>query len=207
MSRPEDVPKLTDTREFYGAVAACGGDYWLTYSAAKNALIDWLLRGQRMEIRRHAEQAAKLRDALDVMSEYRAVIEHNLSGRVIHDPETGKNLTLAPWLDPDSPVNAGPVLDAVAAVLAQLAADLETRNPLGMTDRKDRSFYYCLGRAFTAAGLAKPPVAAMRRLGEAVGLIHDKAKNTEDADILHTFDAGYKSAKKIRHQPTKPAVC
>lgn len=196
MSGLEDVPKLTDTREFSGAVAACGGNYWLTHSAATRALINWLLRGQRTEIKRHAEQAAKLRTALDVMSEYRAVIEHNLSGRVIHDPETGKNLTLAPWLDPDSPVNAGPVLDAVAAVLAQLAADLETRNPVGMADRKDRSFYYCLGRAFTADGLAKPSAAAMRRLGEAVGVIHDRAKNAEDADILHTFDAGYKSAQK-----------
>ena len=196
MSGLEDVSRLTNTSEFRDAVAACGSDYWSTYSAAGNALIDWLLRGQRMEIRRHAEQAAKLRTALDVMSEYRAVIEHNLSGRVIHDPETGKNLTLAPWLDPDSPVNAGPVLDAVAAVLAQLAADLETRNPVGMADRKDRSFYYCLGRAFTADGLAKPSAAAMRRLGEAVGVIHDRAKNAEDADILHTFDAGYKSAQK-----------
>lgn len=196
MSGLEDVPKLTDTRAFRDAVAACGSDYCLTYAAAMNALINWLLRGQRTEIKRHAEQAAKLRDALGVMNEYRAVIEHNLSGRVIHDPETGKNLTLAPWLDPDSPVNAGPVLDAVAAVLAQLAADLETRNPVGMADRKDRSFYYCLGRAFTADGLAKPSAAAMRRLGEAVGVIHDRAKNAEDADILHTFDAGYKSAQK-----------
>ena len=198
MSRPEGasrvtldgVSQLTDTREFYGAVAACGGDYWLTYSAAKNALIDWLSRGQRMEIRRHAEQAAKLRDALDVMNEYRAVIEHNLSGCVIHDPKTGKNLTLAPWCVPDSPVNAGPVLNAVASVILQLADDLETRNPVGMRDRKDRSFYYCVGRCFSAAGLAKPSAAALRGIGEAVGLTHDKAKNVEDADIHHSYDDG-----------------
>ena len=58
MSGLEDVPKLTDTREFSGAVAACGGNYWLTHSAATRALINWLLRGQRTEIKRHAEQAA-----------------------------------------------------------------------------------------------------------------------------------------------------
>ena len=200
MSRPEGasrvtldgVSQLTDTREFYGAVAACGGDYWLTYSAAKNALIDWLSRGQRMEIRRHAEQAAKLRDALDVMNEYRAVIEHNLSGRVIHDPETGKYLTFTPWLDLDSPVNAGPVLNAVVSTILRLAADLETRNPIGMTDRKDRSFYYCLGRAFAKASLERPSVPVLRQLGAVI----DPDSNTEDANILHAFDAGCMSAGK-----------
>ena len=190
MSGLEDVPTLTESDEFHGAVAACGGDYWLTYSSAKNAVIDWLLRGQRTEMKRHAEQAAKLRDALDVISEYRDTIEHNLSGRVIHDRETGKSLTLAPWLFSDSPVNAGPVLDAVESVILQLADDLETRNPVGMRDRKDRSFYYCVGRCFSAAGLAKPSAAALRGIGEAVGLTHDKAKNVEDADIHHSYDDG-----------------
>ena len=191
MSGLEDVPKLTDTREFSGAVAACGGNSWLTHSAATRALINWLLRGQRTEIKRHAEQAAKLRTALDVMSEYRAVIEHNLSGRVIHDPETGKNLTLAPSLDPDSPVNAGPVLDAVAAVLAQLAADLETRNPVGMADRKDRNIFYCLGRAFAKRGLVRPAVTALRQLGAVIAPHSD----TDDANIIHAFDSGCMSAQ------------
>ena len=200
MSRPEGasrvtldgVSQLTDTREFYGAVAACGGDYWLTYSAAKNALIDWLSRGQRTEIARRAEQAEKLRTALDVMSEYRDIVEHNLSGCVIHDPKTGKNLTLAPWCVPDSPVNAGPVLNAVASTILRLAADLETRNPIGMTDRKDRSFYYCLGRAFAKASLERPSVPVLRQLGAVI----DPDSNTEDANILHAFDTGCMSAEK-----------
>ena len=192
MSGLEDVPKLTDTREFSGAVAACGGNYWLTHSAATKALINWLLRGQRTEIKRHAQQAAKLRDALGVMNEYRAVIEHNLSGCVIHDPKTGKNLTLAPWCVPDSPANAGPVLNAVVSTILRLAADLETRNPIGMTDRKDRSFYYCLGRAFAKASLERPSVPVLRQLGAVI----DPDSNTEDANILHAFDAGCMSAGK-----------
>ncbi|MDA8189986.1 MAG: hypothetical protein M0Z68_00560 [Gammaproteobacteria bacterium] len=191
MSGLEDVSRLTNTSEFRDAVAACGSDYWSTYSAAGNALIDWLLRGQRMEIRRHAEQAAKLRDALDVMNEYRAVIEHNLSGRVIHDPETGKYLTFTPWLDLDSPVNAGPVLNAVASVILQLAADLETRNPVGMADRKDRNIFYCLGRAFAKRGLVRPAVTALRQLGAVIAPHSD----TDDANIIHAFDSGCMSAQ------------
>lgn len=194
------VPEITESAAFYRAVAAClppeqatdPAAFWPVYSAAKNALIDWLSRGQRYEKQRHGRQAKALRDALAVMREHRSVIEHNLGGRVIYDPETGQCLTLAPWLVPSSPVNAGPVLNAVSSVLVQLASDLETRDPEGMADRKDRSFGFCLGRALAKAGQPRLPMVALRSLCAAVGANYD-----DDANALHAFNAGCMSAQKI----------
>lgn len=196
----KSVPEITTSPAFYGAVAAClpperaacPPDFWAAYSATKNALIDWLSRGQQYKKGHHERQAKILRDALAVIREHRDIIERNLAGRVIHDPETGERLTLCPWLVPDSPVNAGPVLNAVSSVMDQLAGDLETRNPEGMASRKDRSFGFCLGQAFAKAGLDRPPVAALKRLHKAVDVSHG-----DDANLLHAFGAGCKSAQKI----------
>ena len=181
-----DPRTVINSREFMVAVAACGDHYTRTSVAVEKALIDWHHRGQSKKIKRRKNQAQTLREALAVMDEYRSIIEHNLSGRVIHDPTTGNSLTLAPWCVPDSPVNAGPVLDAVASVIRLLADDLVERNPQGMADRKDRNFYYCLGRAFTEAGLEQPSVAALRGLGSVI----NTDDGSDDANILHAFASG-----------------
>lgn len=193
--RLDPARAIVDSPGFRAVLAACEGDIAVTYSAATRAVIDWLSRGQGDEIKRHKIQAQALRQGLNVMSEYRDIIERNLSARVIHDPATGDNLTLTPWLDRENGVNPGPVLDAVASVVNQLVEDLETRNPQGMADRKDRSLFYCLGRAFGRAGLKRPPVAALRALGEAIDPDADGDK-PEDSNILHAFDDGYKAAQK-----------
>ena len=191
------MEKLKANPDFWAAIRQCGGNESTVAMAYMGAVIDWLHRGGIDELRRHEKQAKTLRDALRIVAEYRDVLEHNIEGRVIHDPATGKSLTLAPWLDSTSPVGAGPVLDTVVNVINQLADDLVERNPQGMKDRKDRDFFYDLGRRFGKANLPQPPIAAMRRLYNILAdSIYDDPKlapddhGGEDANIVHAFKRG-----------------
>ena len=164
-------------------------------TAYLGAVIDWLYRGGSDEKERLEAQARTLRKGLAILAEYRDVLEHNIEGRVIHDRTTGKSLTLAPWLDPDSPVGAGPVLDTVASVINQLADDLVKRTPQGMEDRKDRDFFHNLGRQFGQANLQQPSIAAMRGLYKIlVGSLDDSKLAQEglgdDSNIMHAFQRG-----------------
>ncbi len=163
------------------------------HTAVSWAARDWLCRGGKSEQERMTKQAQTLRDALKVLDEYREIIEHNMAGRVVHDPQTGKRLTLAPWLIPDSPVGAGPVLNMVASVTLQLADDLENRNPEGMKDRQDSDFYRILGRRFSKVGLARPPVETMRAIFGVLSNAATELVLTDDGDdssVIHAYNRG-----------------
>ena len=201
VSRDEQLRAIKNLRansDFWPAIQQCGGDLVRVPVAYEKAVIDWLNRGGKDELKRRKDQAQTLRAALGIMAEYRDTLEHNIEGRVIHDPSTGKSLTLAPWLDPTDPVGAGPVLNTVAQVINQLADDLVNRNPRGITDRKDRDFFHNLGRRFREAELSQPPIAAMRRLYKTLmDSFYDDPKlapddeSGEDANILHAFQRGF----------------
>lgn len=163
-------------------MTACEADFTQAYVAIRAAAMDWRARGQSSEIARREKQARALREALPVLREYQTILEANLEAV---RPE-GTHWTPAP-------------MDGVEAVIGQLAKDLVTRNPQGMASRKDRSLFYCLGRAFAKAGLKRPPVAALRALGEAINPDSIAGGDPEDANILHTFNAGYKVGLRISH--------
>jgi hypothetical protein len=198
------IDKVKKHPDLWREFSKCCGDQITVYGAYKDACIDWMHRGGKDELKRHKAQSKTLRAALKVMAEQRETLAHNLAGRVIHDKETGRHLTLCPWLVPDSPVHAGPVLDSVMSVMNLLADDLDNRNPKAMEDRKDTDFYRVLGRRFSKAGLEQPPVKALRGLFKILadtvyGVDHALVLKDDDDDsnVINAYKRGVvKSAKK-----------
>lgn len=176
----------------------CPDEPGKVHTAVSWAVMDWLYRGGKSEQERMTKQAQTLRAAMDVLAEYREIVEHNMAGRVVHDPQTGKHLTLAPWLIPDSPVGAGPVLNMVASVALQLADDLENRNPEGIKDRKDSDFYRVLGRRFSKVGLARPPVETLRAIFNAFNAATELVltDDGDDSSVIHAYDRGVVMSEK-----------
>ncbi|MBU2855436.1 hypothetical protein HF289_00670 [Acidithiobacillus ferrooxidans] len=187
------MQKVHTSPELWAAVQMCPGKPLRVRTAVSWAVMDWLYRGGKDEQVRMTAQAQTLRDAIAVLAEYREIVEHNMEGRVVHDPKTGKHLTLAPWLIPDSPVGAGPVLNMVMGVAWQLADDLENRNPAGIKDRINRNFLSDLGRRFKEAGLEQPQVAALRELQECLATIapSESFADLDDSGVINAFKRGH----------------
>lgn len=198
------MDRVKKNPELWCALRKYQGDQLAAHSAYIGACIDWMHRGGKDELERLKDQSETIRAALQAMAEHWDVLTHNLAGSVIHDKDTGKHLTLCPWLVADSPVNAGPVLGAVMSIMNLLADDLETRNPDGMKDRKDTDFYRVLGRRFSMARLEQPHIDVLRGLfavlaNAAYGV--DDALVMEDADddsnVINAYKRGVvKSAQK-----------
>ncbi|MBU2801697.1 hypothetical protein HFV02_05390 [Acidithiobacillus caldus] len=165
-------------------------------NAVLGACIDYLHKGQHKTQRQNEQDAAALRNALTILSDPRTreVLEHNLGGRVIHDPETGKSLTLAPWLLPDeSPVGSGVVLDAVFSVIKDHAESLEHPHNIDFTERNNRHYLTFLGRGWRRAGLEHPGI---QRLREIVIIVMGSDDLAEDPDLLKAFRNGWQVSKK-----------
>jgi len=164
-------------------------------NAVLGACIDCLHKGQHETQRQNEQNAAALRQALAILSESqtREVLEHNLGGRVIHDPTTGKSLTLAPWLASDSPVGPGAVLDAVFSVIRDHADWLEAPHNIAFTERNNRHFLTFLGRHWRRAGLEHPGI---QRLREIVIIVTGNDETREDADLLKAFRNGWQVSEE-----------
>lgn len=159
-------------------------------NAVLGACIDYLHKGQRETQHKNEEGAAILRQALAILSEAktREVLEHNLGGVVIHDHETTGNLTLCPWLIPDSPVGSGVVLDAVFSVIKDHADWLEHPHNIDFTERSNRHFLTFLGRRWCLVGLEHPGIQKLR---EIVIIVTGYDDTKEDADLLKAFRNGW----------------
>ena len=165
-------------------------------NAVLGACIDYLHKGQHKTQRQNEQDAAVLCNALRVLSDPRTreALEHNLGGLVIHDPMTGKSLTLAPWLLPDeSPVGSGVVLDAVFSVIRDHADWLECPNNIDFTERNNRHFLTFLGRHWRRAGLEHPGI---QRLREIVIIVTGNDETREDADLLKAFRNGWQVSEE-----------
>ncbi len=161
--------------------------------AVIGACIDYMHKGQKELQRKHEAQAETLRAALAVINEYRATLEQNLSSRVINDPRTGKSLTLVPWLMPDSPVNAGPVLDAVMGVVQDFAKWLDKPHNINYTERSNRNFLTFLGRRWRNLGTGKPPtIEVMRQICTIVMGDAPDQEGPADPDLWRAFTEGFR---------------
>ncbi|MBU2754154.1 hypothetical protein HFU84_09830 [Acidithiobacillus sp. CV18-2] len=177
----------SDPRRF-AALEGCS-DPNRAHTAYLGACIQWLNRGGKGELTRRAQQAQGLRDALAVVQEYRDVLEYNL----IHS----FSAALGEHLRQGTELGTGPVLDGVEQALSLLADDLTIRNPYGMDERRDRQFYFLLGKEFGKAGIARPSVYVLRTLYgyfiDAIRLIDPELSpedNLEDSDVIKTFKLG-----------------
>lgn len=160
-------------------------------NAVLGAYIDYLHKGQQKTQSKNEQDAAVLCNALRVLSDPRTreVLEHNLGGLAIHDPMTGKSLTLAPWLLPDeSPVGSGVVLDAVFSVIRDHADWLERPHNIDFTERNNRHFLTFLGRHWRRAGLERPGI---QRLREIVIIVTGQNPGSEYAELLKSFRIGW----------------
>lgn len=165
-------------------------------NAVLGACIDYLHKGQHETQRQNEQDAAVLCNALRILSDPRTreALEHNLAGCVIHDPKTGKSLTLAPWLLPDeSPVGSGVVLDAVFSVIKYHAEWLKHPHNIDFTERNNRHYLTFLGRRWRRAGLEHPGI---QRLREIVIIVMGDDDLREDADLLKAFRNGWQVLEK-----------
>lgn len=162
-------------------------------NAVIGACIDYLYKGQHETQRKHEEQAKVLRQAIEIIGEHGDYLTHNLSGRVIHDPMTGKHLTLCPEVVPDSPVHAQHVIGAFLSVVQDHADWLEHPHNIDFTERNNRHFLTFLGRHWRRAGLEHPGIQKLREI-TIIATGHDDTR--DDADLLKAFRNGWQVSEK-----------